>query len=385
MTTTELPPDRPAADPAQQHPTRPARRFLAELEDRRLVLANVGPNWFASVMGTSIVATAAATLPVQVPGQLVFAQVVWGLAGLALLAVSAATVGHWVRHPERARAHAGNPVMAHFYGAPPMALLAYGAATILVAGDLVGQRVAVGVDVVLWILGTLYGLSTTVAVPFWAFTRHDVPEDGAFGGWLMPVVPPMVSAATGALLVPHAPAGQLRTTLLALCYSMFGLSLLASLVVITLLWGRLARHGVGAAAAVPTLWIVLGPLGQSITAVNNLGTQAHLALPTPFSTAFQALGLVYGLPVWGFTMMWAAIAVALTLRTARRHLPFSLTWWSFTFPVGTVVTGTSGLAAHSGLDVFTVAAVVFFLGLVTAWVTVAVRTALGVLSGALLR
>ena len=349
------------------------------------MLANVGPNWFASVMGTSIVATAAATLPVQMPGQLVLARLVWVLAGFLLLAVSGATVAHWVRHPQQARSHADNPVMAHFYGAPPMALLAFGVATLLVGGDLIGQSAALGLDVVLWILGTLYGLATAVAVPYWAFTRHDVPEDGAFGGWLMPVVPPMVSAATGALLVPHTAPGQLRLTLFSLCWSMFGLSLLASIVIITLLWGRLARHKVGAAGAVPTLWIVLGPLGQSITAANNLGTQAHLAVPAPFASAFQAMGLVYGLPVWGFAMMWAAIAIAITVRIARQHLPFSLTWWSFTFPVGTVVTGTSGLAAHTGSSFFTVAAVAFFLGLVGAWVTVATRTARGGFTGHLLR
>jgi hypothetical protein len=30
---------------------------------------------------------------------------------------------------------------------------------------------------------------------------------------------------------------------------------------------------------VPTLWIVLGPLGQSVIAANLLGTNAHLAVP----------------------------------------------------------------------------------------------------------
>ena len=362
-----------------------ARGFLAALDDRRLVLADVGPNWFASVMGTSIVATAAAGLPVQLPGQRVFAQVVWLLAGLLLAAVTAATIGHWVRHPERARAHLGSPVMAHSYGAPPMALLAWGAATATVGGDLIGARAAIGVDAVLWSLGTVLGLASAVVVPYAVFTRHDVADDGVSGAWLMPVVPPMVSAATGAALVPHVPAGQLRLTLVGLCYGMFGLSLLASLVVITLLWGRLARHRVGAAAAVPTLWIVLGPLGQSITAANALGAQAHLALPAPYDAAFHAMGLVYGLPVWGFAMLWAAVAGAITVRAARTGLPFSLGWWSFTFPVGTVVTGTSALAVHSGATVFSAAAVVFFVGLVGAWATVAVRTARGAWTGALLR
>jgi hypothetical protein len=37
----------------------------------------------------------------------------------------------------------------------------------------------------------------------------------------------------------------------------------------------------------------------------------------------------------------------------RGHqLPFGLIWWSCTFPVGTCVTGTSGLDLHTGADAF---------------------------------
>ena len=207
--------------------------------------------------------------------------------------------------------------------------------------------------------------------------------DGAFGGWLMPIVPPMVSASTGALLIPYAPAGQARLTMMLACYAMFGLALIASLVVITLIWYRLAVHKTGDAKMVPTLWIVLGPLGQSITAVNLLGGVAHEALPAPYSTALQAFGVVYGVPVWGFALLWAGIAAAVTIRTARQGLPFSLTWWSFTFPVGTVVTGTTGLALHTGSTLFAVAAAVFYACLVLAWLTVAVRTVRGSLRGTL--
>jgi tellurite resistance protein TehA-like permease len=126
---------------------------------------------------------------------------------------------------------------------------------------------------------------------------------------------------------------------------------------------------------------VLGPLGQSITAANLLGGVAHAAVPAPDSTALQAFGVVYGVPVWGFALLWVAIAGAVTIRTAREHLPFSLTWWSFTFPVGTCVTGTSELALRTGADLFRVAAGLFYLGLVAAWLTVALRTGRGSLRG----
>jgi tellurite resistance protein TehA-like permease len=181
------------------------------------------------------------------------------------------------------------------------------------------------------------------------------------------------------------PEPSSRLTLLLCCYAMFGMSLLASLIIMTLIWQRLAMHKVGTARMVPTLWVVLGPLGQSITAANLLGNVAYLAAPSPYGSALKAFGLVYGVPIWGFALLWTALAVALTVRAARARLPFSLTWWSFTFPVGTCVTGTSALAVDSGAGLFRLGALVFFIALVLAWVLVAARTAHGVLRGTLLQ
>lgn len=370
---------------AQAAAVRP-RRFLRALEKPADLFANLTPNWFASIMGTGIVANAAATLPLQFPGLRTAATLVWALASLLLVLLSAATGVHWIRHRKTAKSHHNNPVMAHFYGAPPMALLTVGTGTLLLGKDVLGEDPALGIDVVLWCLGTLLGLISAVAVPYLQFTRHKVRQDDAFGGWLMPVVPPMVSAATGALLLPYTPAGQPRLTLLLACYAMFGLSLFASILIITLIWSRLAQHKTGSAAAVPTLWIVLGPLGQSITAANLLGGNAHLAVSGTLARAMEAFGVLYGVPVLGFALMWATLAAAITVRASRAQLPFSLTWWSFTFPVGTCVTGLSGLAAHTGLAAFQAMAVVGYAGLVLAWLLVAARTFHGsVLEGTLFR
>ncbi|MET7708261.1 TDT family transporter [Micromonospora sp. NPDC005413] len=367
------PPDAiPAAGPA---PVRLIWGLLRDLDRPSQVFRNPGPNWYASIMGTGIVANAAATLPVHIAGLRVAATVVWALAALLLVALTAAWAVHWIRYPATARGHAENPVLAHFWGAPAMALLTVGAGTLILGRDWIGLSAALAVDVVLWVGGTLLGLVTSAWIPYKMMTSHRIAPDAAFGGWLMPVVPPMVSAATGALLVPYAPAGQIRLTLLLTCYAMFGISLFATVIIVGQIWQRLVHHGIGPAAMVPTLWIVLGPLGQSVTAANLLGNAAPLALPAPYGSAAQALALFYGLPTWGFAMMWLAIAAAVTVRTARAHLPFSLTWWSFTFPFGTVVTGTSGLALRTDAVFFRWAAVAGYVLLVVAWLTVASRTA----------
>ena len=225
-----------------------------------------------------------------------------------------------MRNPTVARSHAYNPQMGHFYGAAPMALLTVGAGAVLVGRDLIGMRAAVDLDWVLWTAGTLGGLFTAMSIPYLMFTQYRVEADAAFGGWLMPVVPPMVSAATGALLIPHMAPGTGRQTMLYGCYAMFGLSLVASLIIITMVWSRLAHFGTSGTARVPTLWIVLGPLGQSITAAGLLGTNAALAVDQDLADGMGVFAILYGVPVWGFAVLWIALATALTVRTAApRH------------------------------------------------------------------
>ncbi len=355
--------------------------LLSSLQSPGQVLGHLGPNWFASVMGTGIVATAAATLPVHVPGLQVFARVVWVLAALLLVVLVVAVSAHWLRYPTVARSHAYNPQMAHFYGAAPMALLTVGAGALLIGKSLIGERLAVDLDWVLWTAGTIGGLFTAMTIPYLMFTQHNVEPDAAFGGWLMPIVPPMVSAATGALLIPHLPPGTGRATMLYGCYAMFGLSLLASIIIITMVWSRLAHFGTSGTARVPTLWIVLGPLGQSVTAAGLLGTNAKLAVDQKLADGMWVFSILFGVPIWGFAVLWIGLATALTVRTARRGMPFALTWWSLTFPVGTFVTGTTQLAIHTDLPAFKVAAVVAYAGLLFTWVLVAVRTARGSLRG----
>jgi len=346
-------------------------------------LQNFGPNWFASVMGTGIVATAGAGLPVHVPGAHVFSRVVWVFAAVLLVVLLVAVSVQWFRHPTVARSHSRNPQMAHFYGACPMALMTVGSGAILIGQDLLGARVAVDLAWVLWTAGTVGGLFTAVSIPFVMFTQFNVEPDAAFGGWLMPVVPPMVSAAAGALLVPHMAPGTGRTTMLYGCYAMFGLSLFAGLIIISMIWSRLALYGTSGTARVPTLWIVLGPLGQGITAAGLLGTAAALAVPADLAKAMNLFAVLFGVPVWGFAVLWIVLATSLTVRTLRRGMPFALTWWSLTFPVGTFVTGTTQLAVHTGLPAFRVAALIAYAGLLCTWGLVAVRTARGSVGGSL--
>ncbi|GAA2891824.1 TDT family transporter [Streptosporangium fragile] len=301
-------------------------------------------------MGTGIVATA---LPSHFTALRPLATAVWLLASVMLVGLAFT----WRNRPF-------DPASSPFLGAPPMALLTVGAGTLVYGRDLIGLPAAIAVDAVLWTAGTLLGLATLIGVPRLMITRHRLRLEEVSGAWLMPVVPPMVAATCGAYLVPHA--GSLRTALVITCYALYGLSLLVVIPILVGLVCRIRAHGPGPATLVPTLLIVLGPLGQSVTAVNLLGRLV------PEMAAF---GLWYGVPVLTLALIWLAVSAFFLLRTARRGgLPFAMTWWSFTFPVGTCVTGAAALAVQLDSELFGRIGLGLYALLVSAWLTVMFRT-----------
>ncbi|MFC1439216.1 C4-dicarboxylate ABC transporter [Streptacidiphilus sp. N1-10] len=334
-----------------------------------------GPNWYAAVMGTAIVANGAHALPGTVrSGALADAAAgVWLLSLLLLVAL--ATVRLAARRlPRRIRA-LDDPATAVFLGCPPMAMLAVGAGALGAGAPLLGAGTAVALDAALWTGGTLYGLGVAARVMYLLLDRYRVERAAAAPTWLLPVVAPMVSAALGPALIPHLPAGQARDTLLAVCVALFGASLLAVLTLLPGIWSRLVHDGPLPIALVPTLFLVLGPLGQSVTAV----TQFAAADP-----AMRGFALVYGTAVIGFALLWLTVAGAVTLRALRSGMPFAMTWWAYTFPVGTCVTGTAGLWHLTGLDLFAALSLALYALLLTAWTVVAFRTVRGLTAGVLL-
>ncbi|QIG45102.1 C4-dicarboxylate ABC transporter [Nocardioides anomalus] len=253
---------------------------------------------FTMVMGTGIVANAAASLPVHPPLLLDAARVVWALAALLLVALLVRPV-RWERTP--------------FLGAPAMALMTVGTGAVLLEVPLRPVGVA------LWLTGAVLGVVSAVSVP---------RPERLSAVWLLPVVPPMVAAATGTVVSPRlAPVGL----------GLFGLALVRAAPVLL----AVAR-GWRAEPEVPLLWIPLGILGQSVTAA------AHLGVP------------LWGPPVLALGLAWLALVA---VRTLVRRPAFSPAWWSFTFPLGTLVTGSSALG-------LTALAVSLYAGLVAAWAVV---------------
>jgi C4-dicarboxylate transporter/malic acid transport protein len=341
------------------------------------------PGWFASVMGTAIVAVAT----YDNPGNLTALRgVAHGLgAGLAVLAyaigavLAVAYAVRWVRHTDAARADLRHPVMGAMHATVPAGLLVLAVTTSVVGPELFPAGVVTAVIATLAVVGAALGLVISVTFAYGLFTGEH-PAAAVNGGWFIPPVVTIIIPMALAPLIPHTSPGTGRL-LLVLGYATFGMGFLLFLFTMGLLHDRLVLHPLPPAALAPTVWIALGPVG--------VGTLAPLALAragqSVFGPAAPTVTLISQLVatgLWGFGLWWLAIAVTLLVRYVRAGgLPFHLGWWAFTFPLGAFTVATVTLARAWQTPALEGVAALLYLALVGFWAVVTVRTAAATRTG----
>lgn len=345
----------------------------------RRVAEAVSPSWFTSVMGTGILGIGLVASPLAIPGAAVAGFAVWSLAALVFAVIAPLLVVRGFVAPGGLIATLRDRATIQLWGAPPMAAFTIATGLVLIAAPHGGGEVAIGAAQGLWVAGVILSLLSAFVVPYLMMTEHELKPEHALGAWLLPVVPPIVASVPAALLLPTFPLA-FRSSILAFAYGMLGLGVALAALMTTVFFSRLLFAKVPHGPLAPSMWLVVGPLGQSIAGACALGASAASVWPA-FGRGLQTEGLAYGVLVWGFAMYWLMLAIVTTLRAVRAGMPFTLGWWSFTFPVGVLIAGTNGLYAATGAMLFKVVATALLALLATTWPIVATHTARNAIRG----
>lgn len=325
-----------------------------------------GPVWYPAVMGTGILATllqahAGGARPLHDA-----ALVVLVLGWTALVGLTAAFAVRCARQPGTLRASVTDLATLPSWGTVSMGLLAVGAATLAVLpaaglGSLVDPVV---VDAVLWTAGTLLGLVTALGFAALLVRGHPGPPSPAWG---LPVVPPMVSATTGASLVPHLGAGGPRLLLVLLAWTCFALALVLGSLVFAVVYHHHWRVSPLDPAVAPSAWIPLGIVGQSTAAAVSLSAASAGLLTPEAAVLAHRVAVGYGLVTLTVGAPLASWALVVTVRAFAARIAFTPGWWALTFPVGTLSLGAHQLGRATGSPAMEVVGAGFLVVLCGTW------------------
>ena len=88
---------------------------------------------------------------------------------------------------------------------------------------------------------------------------------------------------------------------------------------------------------IASVFLPVGALGQGGTGIIQLGIVAQDAgyISSAFSNVLQAAGVLVGVVMWGYAIVWLVLAIVIIFSKFPR-LNFSMAWWGFTFPLGTM-------------------------------------------------
>lgn len=342
------------------------------------------PGWFASVMGTGILAVATKHSAVVVPALEDVAVVLWIVNAVLCAVLLVPWVARWILYPREASADASHPTRGPFYSTLPIGLLVLGVDFAAIGSAHMDADTAVRIAQGLFIAGTVLAFVFGVLVPFRWFTGPGIPAEQVNGGWFIPPVANIVVPAASAPLISTWGSEEACRFACIAAFAFFGIGVLLFVVVGVLLIGRLIEHALPEAHLAPTLWIGLGPIGVGSLALVRLSMTASPVFGAYVAEA-QVLLRLAALALWGFGLWWLAMAIVLTVRYLGGPFPFAMSWWAFTFPPGAYTVATFLLGDAYGAGYLTGFAFALWILLVAFWVVVLMRTIAGVYTGSLLK
>ncbi|KAF3087890.1 hypothetical protein TWF102_000833 [Orbilia oligospora] len=222
---------------------------------------------------------------------------------------------------------------------------------------------------------------------------HEAKLGTMTAAWLLPIVSPIVAAASGALvagaMTENHPSHALWT--LVTSYVLWGCGVPLAMVVLVMYFQRLALHHLPTPEVIVSVFLPLGPLGSGAFGIMKLGEVANVLLPItgtlPAVKDAMAGGILYilgfavALVMWGFALVWLFFAVASITRT---RFPFNMGFWGFVFPGGVFVLATNQISKELPSGFFKVLTMIFTMIIVLLWIFVSVRTIEKTLTGKLI-
>ncbi|KAM5463494.1 Plasma membrane sulfite pump involved in sulfite metabolism [Microsporum audouinii] len=344
----------------------------ARRRDDWIAISNFHPGWFSVNMGTGITAILLQNLPYQFPGLHYIAVVLFVLNVIIFFFFLTISITRYALWPEKFKAMLAHPAHSMLLGTFPMGFATIINCIIFICVPVWGDwaaRFAWG----LWWVDATVSIAICYFVPFMLMTKHTSSLETMTAAWLLPIVAPVVAAASGGVVADALKNDTHALITILVCYVMWGSAVPLAMVILVIYFQRLALHKLVPRAAIVSALLPIGPLGQGGFGLMQLGVVARRVFPrldflAPIAgEIFYVMGAFIAMIMWGFGLIWLWFALA---SFTRGKFYFNIGWWAFTFPLGVFTTATTQMGKEFNSVVFDVLGTFFSIVVAVMWVMV---------------
>ncbi len=323
-------------------------------------IKNFAPSWFASIMGTGILAICCKMFSCYFPYLLKFAHILfWCNLSLFFLFLIF-WIARWIFFPKNAKADLCHPVISSFY--PTIAV-----AALVISGGFINIFHFVWFSKIFWIAGSSLTVFFSFLILTIMFTHENITISHINPGWYIPPVGLIVIPVAGAFFEPIS-CGYEKELITVVNFLGFGAGFFIYMALLSIIVYRLILHSPLPGTLSPTIWINLGPIGAgNIALINIVSQSSFITVKEPF--------YVFSLIFWGFGLWWFVMAVIITLKyVTKSQLNYSLSWWAFIFPLGAYTASTHIIYKIFKFEIINILGFSFFLLLFMIWIVTLIFT-----------
>ncbi|KAG9237117.1 C4-dicarboxylate transporter/malic acid transport protein-like protein [Amylocarpus encephaloides] len=354
----------------------------------RKIVRNFTPSWFSVNMGTGIVSILLHNLPYNGDWLYWISVIVFALNVALFVTFFTISFLRYTLYPQIWGAMMRHPAQSLFLGTFPMGLATIINMIVFVCVPAWGYR-AVQLAWTLWWFDMAVSIACCLYVPFAVMTLHDTALNKMTAAWLLPIVAPIVAAATGGIVAEVLPNPQHALWTVIASYVLWGTGVPLAMVVLVIYFQRLTIVSLPPVEVAVSVFLPLGPLGQGGYGIMQLGKVAMDVFPTTMTLSehmtnsgeiLYVIGWLMATIMWGFALVWMFFAVA---SITRAKFPFNMGWWGFTFPLGVFTASTVQMGKELPSRFFDVFGTITSLAVTLFWLVVAVKTVHGAATGKL--
>jgi len=312
------------------------------MEEKSNFIQRFAPSWFAAVMGTGILAVASYLYSQYIPFLKDIGVALFYFNVVLFFVLLIPWTLRWLLYRKNALADLEHPILSNFYATIAVAMLVLASNFIVIGKNMLAGEI-------FWFIGAILTIFFGLLTPFIMFKGEHVTIEHINPSWFIPPVGLIVIPIAGSLIISQY-SGLMREFILFLNYFGWGAGFFLYVALFAICLNRFILHRPLPNTLASTVWINLGPIGAgTIALINLVNNSTFITIKEPF--------FVFGLIFWGFGIWWVLMALMMTLYYRKKSgLPYALSWWAFTFPLGAYV-----VASHSLATIFHLA-IVDFIG-----------------------